>query len=80
MWQHFHGSQHSQGFTRVRWIAQTTKIPMIDPVVEQRKADYIEFLYKKSGRTNGLYTNLFTDRVKELVELDKSATIGPLER
>ena len=53
---------------------------MIDPAVEQRKADYIEFLYKKSGRTNGLYTNLFTDRVKELVELDKSAAIGPLER
>lgn len=53
---------------------------MIDPVLEQRKADYIEFLYKKSGRTNGLYTNLFTDRVKELVELDKSAALGPLER
>ena len=26
---------------------------------EQRKADFIEYLYQKSGRTNGLFTGLW---------------------
>ena len=50
---------------------------MIDPVVEQRRADYMEFLYKLSGRTNGLYTGLMEERKRFLVERDMLETVGP---
>ena len=50
---------------------------MIDPVVEQRRAEYIEFLYELSGRTNCLYTGLMEERKRFLVERDMLETVGP---
>jgi hypothetical protein len=32
-----------------------------DPVSEQQKADFMEHMYQCSGRTNGLFTGLWTD-------------------
>ena len=32
-----------------------------DTIAEQRKADFMEHMYKCSGRTNGLYTGLWQD-------------------
>lgn len=43
---------------------------MVDPVVEQRRADYMEWLYEQSGRTNCIYTGLFEERRRYLVERD----------
>ena len=43
---------------------------MVDPVVEQRRADYMEWLYEQSGRTNCIYTGLFEERRRDLVERD----------
>lgn len=50
---------------------------MIDPVVEQRRADYMEFLYKLSGRTNGLYTGLMEERRRYLIERDMDEVLNP---
>jgi|AACY02.2.fsa_nt_gi hypothetical protein len=50
---------------------------MIDPVVEQRRADYIEFLYELSGRTNSVYTGLMEERRRFLIERDMLETVGP---
>ena len=43
---------------------------MVDPVVEQRRADYMECLYEQSGRTNCIYTGLFEERRRYLLERD----------
>jgi len=50
---------------------------MIDPVVEQRRADYMEFLYKLSGRTNGVYTGLMEERRRYLIERDMDEGLNP---
>ena len=50
---------------------------MIDPVVEQRRADYMEFLYKLSGRTNGVYTGLMEERRRYLIERDMDEVLNP---
>jgi hypothetical protein len=42
-----------------------------NPVEQQARADYIEALYQASGRTNGLYTGLFKERVDYLVISDQ---------
>ena len=39
---------------------------------QQARADYIEHLYRASGRTNGLYTGLYQQRVAELVAIDRA--------
>ena len=49
---------------------------MIDPVVEQRRADYMEFLYKLSGRTNGVYTGLMEERRRYLIERDMDEVLN----
>ena len=43
---------------------------MVDPVVEQRRADYMQWLYEQSGRTNCIYTGLFEERRRYLLERD----------
>ena len=48
------------------------------PLVEQRRQDYLDWLYERSNRTNGLYTGLFQDRIKDLVKQDMNTTLGPL--
>ena len=41
-----------------------------NPIEQQLRADYIEALYQTSDRTNGIYTDLFQDRIKLLIARD----------
>ena len=47
-----------------------TKQNPCNPIEQQLRADYIEALYQTSGRTNGVYTDLFQDRIKLLIARD----------
>ena len=38
---------------------------------QQARADYMDALYEDSGRTNGLYTGLYAERVQQLVMIDR---------
>mgnify|MGYP006279030715 FL=1 len=49
---------------------------MVDPVVEQRRQEYLEWLYQRAGRNDQLYTGLFQQRQQELLEID-IATMAP---
>lgn len=51
---------------------------MIEPIKEDRRQAYLDFLYHRSLRTNGLYTGLFQERIKELIVKDMDETLGPL--
>lgn len=42
---------------------------------DQRRQDYLEHLYAQSGRTNGLYTGLYQQRIRELVQQDMDAVL-----
>ncbi len=42
----------------------------IDPAREQRRQDYLEALYERSGRTCSTYTGLYQERLRRLVERD----------
>lgn len=50
----------------------------IDPAIEQRRQDYLDWLYIRYGRTNNLYTGLFAQRLRELVQRDMDQALGPL--
>lgn len=50
----------------------------INSVIEQRRQDYLEWLYARSLRTNGLYTGLYQERAKELLQKDMDESLGPL--
>ena len=43
---------------------------MIDHQIEQRRQDYLDWLYQQSGRTCGTYTGLYQERIAWLVERD----------
>ena len=43
----------------------------IDFKEEARRQRYIESLYAKSGRNNGLYSGLHLARIDELLEMDR---------
>lgn len=43
----------------------------IDPTTENSRQAYLDALYVRSGRTNGLYTGLYQLRLEELIEADK---------
>ena len=43
---------------------------MIDPIREQLRDDYLQWLYARSGRTCGTYTGLYQQRQAELLEAD----------
>lgn len=43
---------------------------MTDPKTEQRRQEYLEWLYQQSGRTCSTYTGLYQERLKQLVERD----------
>jgi hypothetical protein len=43
---------------------------MIDRKSEQRRQEYLDWLYEQSGRTCCTYTGLYQERLKELVERD----------
>lgn len=38
---------------------------------QQARADYMEALYEDSGRTNGLFTGLYAERMKQLMMIDR---------
>jgi hypothetical protein len=43
---------------------------MTDPKTEQRRQDYLDWLYQQSGRTCGTYTGLYQERLAWLVKQD----------
>lgn len=38
---------------------------------QQARADYMEAMYEDSGRTDGLYTGLYVERIQQLVTIDR---------
>lgn len=48
---------------------------MIDHVAEQRRQNYLDFLYIESGRTNNIYSGLYLERLRKLVEDDMNANL-----
>ena len=42
----------------------------LDNAKENRKARYLDWLYDQSGRTSEVYTGLYQDRIKALIEQD----------
>jgi len=38
---------------------------------QQARADYMDALYEDSGRTDGLYTGLYAERVQQLMTIDR---------
>jgi hypothetical protein len=38
---------------------------------QQARADYMDALYEDSGRTNGLYTGLYAERIQQLMTIDR---------
>lgn len=49
-----------------------------DPVLQNRRQDYLEWLYARSGRISQLYTGLLAERVQQLIAADMDASLGPL--
>lgn len=52
----------------------------IDPRLEQQRQDYLDYLYARSGRTNNLYTGLYQERQKELINADMQSALLQLEK
>lgn len=38
---------------------------------QQARADYMNALYEDSGRTNGLFTGLYAERIQQLITIDR---------
>ena len=38
---------------------------------QQARADYMNALYEDSGRTNGLFTGLYAERMQQLMLIDR---------
>ena len=38
---------------------------------QQARADYMNALYEDSGRTNGLFTGLYAERMQRLMMIDR---------
>jgi len=38
---------------------------------QQARADYMNALYEDSGRTNGLFTGLYAERMHQLMMIDR---------
>jgi len=51
---------------------------MTNPRIEQRRQLYLDWLYQRYGRSNGLYTGLYGQRIRELVQRDMDEALGPL--
>jgi hypothetical protein len=49
---------------------------MINHKTEQRRDDYLQWLYEQSGRTCSTYTGLYQERLKELVNQDMQKALG----
>jgi hypothetical protein len=49
---------------------------MIDHKIEQRRDDYMQWLYEQSGRTCGTYTGLYQERIDKLIKRDMAEALG----
>jgi hypothetical protein len=49
---------------------------MINHKTEQRRDDYLQWLYEQSGRTCCTYTGLYQERLNELVKRDMQQALG----
>jgi len=47
-----------------------------NPTTEQRRQDYLDALYERSGRTCSTYTGLYQERIAQLVERDMQELLG----
>jgi hypothetical protein len=43
-----------------------------DPFEQQERMEYIDRLYRLSGRANGLYTGLLSQRANQLLKQDRA--------
>jgi hypothetical protein len=53
-------------------------VAVTNPTIEQRRQAYLDWLYERYGRTDGLYTGLYRRRIRELVQRDMDEALGPL--
>ena len=51
----------------------------MDHVQENRKAQYLDWLYNQSNRTSEVYTGLYQERIKQLIKRDMQEALGELE-
>jgi hypothetical protein len=49
---------------------------MINYKTEQRRDDYLQWLYARSGRTCSTYTGLYQERIVELIKRDMTEALG----
>lgn len=47
----------------------------INHIREQERQRYLEWLYARSGRTNGLYSGLYRARKQELIDQDMETVL-----
>jgi hypothetical protein len=47
-----------------------------NPITEQRRQDYLDALYERSGRTCSTYAGLYQERLAQLVERDMDELLG----
>lgn len=59
---------------------ETTNLRRIDPIEENRRHAYLEWLYRRSGRTDCTYTGLLAERVRELIAIDMNTNLPGPER
>ena len=48
---------------------------MINPKTEQRRDDYLQWLYHQSGRTCSTYTGLYQQRIAQLIKRDMAEAL-----
>jgi hypothetical protein len=49
---------------------------MINHKTEQRRDDYLQWLYEQSGRTCCTYTGLYQQRIADLIRRDMAEAFG----
>jgi hypothetical protein len=49
---------------------------MINHKTEQRRDDYLQWLYEQSGRTCCTYTGLYQQRIADLIQRDMTEALG----
>ena len=49
---------------------------MINHKTEQRRDDYMQWLYEQSGRTCCTYTGLYQQRIADLIRRDMAEALG----
>jgi hypothetical protein len=49
---------------------------MINHKTEQRRDDYLQWLYQQSGRTCNTYTGLHQERIADLIQRDMAEALN----